>query len=170
MLPEDGIQLFLLRRERCLGDRSPQLLAAIAVKWFNVSAKVRQVGLERMDFNHTLKHMKQILIAIACLALVGCEEGPKTDKLEVTPKVAPSTNQVEKVERFVVRSQGTFNAGYDNAAREIFILKDNQTGEEYLGITDCTVIRIKKKKDESAEAAMDTAADMLEIAVDAMGE
>lgn len=111
--------------------------------------------------------MKNILILIACLALVGCEEGPTTDKLEVTPKVAPSTNQVETVERFVVRSQGTFNAGYDNGKREIFILKDTHTGVEYLGITDCTLIRIKEKKDEAAAEAMDTALDILDVALSA---
>ena len=88
----------------------------------------------------------------------------------MTPKVAPSTNQVESVQRFVVTSQGTFNAGYNSSAREIFILKDMKTGKQYLGITDCTLIKIHEAQEEAAEAAMDAAADMLEIAVDAMGE
>jgi hypothetical protein len=57
-LAEAGIQLFPLRRVPFLGDRSPQPLAAIAVKWFNVLAKVQRVGLVRTAFSHTLKHMK----------------------------------------------------------------------------------------------------------------
>jgi hypothetical protein len=111
-----------------------------------------------------MKHMKYILMFMACLAMVGCDEGPSTDKLVVTPKVAPTTNQVETVERFVVHSQGTFKAGYDNAVREVFIIKDTHTGVEYLGITDCTLIKIKQKEQAIQDAA-DSAADIaLDIA------
>jgi hypothetical protein len=110
------------------------------------------------------------LLPIVCLALVGCEEQPKTDKIAIEPKVAPSTNQVEKVERFTITSKGTFRAGYDSAAREIFILRDNDSGDEYLGITDCTVIKIKKKKDEAADAAIDTALDVIGSIAEAAGD
>ena len=104
---------------------------------------------------------KWLLLSIVSLGLVGCEQPPPTDKIPIEPKVAASTNQVEKVERFTITSKGTFKAGYDSAVREIFILKDNDTGDEYLGITDCTVIRIKKKKDEAADAAVDAVSDAL---------
>ena len=113
---------------------------------------------------------KWLLLPIVCLGLVGCEEQAKTDKIAIEPKVAPSTNQVEKVERFTITSKGIFRAGYDSAAREIFILRDNDTGTEYLGITDCTVIQIKKKKDEAADAAIDAAVDILGAVAEAAGD
>lgn len=97
------------------------------------------------------------------LVLCGCDEPRKTDKLEVTPAVAAPTNQVEKVEQFVVTSKGTFKAGYDNTVREIFILKDTRTGVEYIGVTDCTLIkRIQAKKEEAVDSAVDTALDIVD--------
>lgn len=112
-----------------------------------------------------------MVIVMFCLVLmVGCNEVPQTDKLYVTPKVAPSTNQVETVERFVVTSQGTFNAGYNDSKREIFILKDVKTGKEYLGITDCTLIKIHEAKEEAAEEAADVALDLLDVAIDIAAE
>lgn len=114
---------------------------------------------------------KPIAMLVACIAVVGmgnsgCDKVP-TDKLVVTPKVQPSTNQVETVEQFTVTSKGTFKAGYDDCTREIFILRDNFTGEEYLGVTDCTLIRRKKAKDEAMSDAIETAVDIaLDIAVE----
>ena len=103
-----------------------------------------------------------LLLALS-LVLCGCEPQTQTEKLEVTPKVAPPTNQVERVEQFTVTSKGKFQAGYDNTVREIFILKDNKTGVEYLGITDCTLIkRIQAKKEEAVSDAIDAAADIVE--------
>ena len=112
-----------------------------------------------------------IMLATCSIALVGmgnsgCDR-VETDKLVVTPKVQPSTNQVETVEQFTVTSKGTFKAGYDDCTREIFILRDNFTGEEYLGVTDCTLIRRKKAKDEAMSDAIETAVD---IAVDVASE
>jgi len=111
-----------------------------------------------------MKTLKWIPL-IVCIAFVGmgnqgCDPQP-TEKIAVTPKVAPSTNQVETVEQFTITSKGTFRAGYDNEVREIFILKDNFTGDEYLGITDCTLIkRIKKEKAEATAELIDAAADL----------
>jgi len=114
---------------------------------------------------------KPIAMLVACIAVVGmgnsgCDQVP-TDKLVVTPKVQPSTNQVESVEQFTVTSKGTFKAGYDDCTREIFILRNNFTGEEYLGVTDCTLIRRKKAKDEAISDAMESA---VAIAVDAASQ
>jgi hypothetical protein len=96
-----------------------------------------------------------VLSCIIALGLVGCEQDTPTDKLEVTPKVAPATNQVAE-SAFTITSKGTFKAGYDNTVREIFILKDNKTGEEFLGVTDCTLIkRINKKREDALEAVSD---------------
>lgn len=103
-----------------------------------------------------------LLLALS-LVLVGCDPQPATEKLEVTPKVAAPTNQVERVEQFTVTSKGTFKAGYDNTVREIFILKDNHTGVEYIGVTDCTLIkRIQAKKEEAVSDAVDSALDIVD--------
>lgn len=107
--------------------------------------------------------MKRFLTLLTIpFLLTGCEPQPVTEKVEVTPKVAPSTNQVEKVELFTITSKGTFKAGYDNGVREILIVKDNKTGVEYLAITDCSLIRRVKAKEETAEDAMDAALDVLD--------
>jgi len=100
---------------------------------------------------------------VAAIALVGCDQQPTTDKIVLTPPVPTPTNQVEKVEHFTITSKGTFNAGYDKTVREIFILKDNVTGAEYLGITDCTLIRrVKTKKDDAADTAADAVSDIFD--------
>jgi len=97
---------------------------------------------------------------VAAIALVGCDPQPTTDRIVLTPPVPTPTNQVEKVEHFTITSKGTFNAGYDKTVREIFILKDNVTGAEYLGITDCTLIkRINTKKSEAVEDAVESVFD-----------
>ncbi len=107
------------------------------------------------------------LVLALALGLCGCEPQTQTENLTVTPKVAAPTNQVERVELFTVMSKGTFKAGYDDTVREIFILRDNKTGVEYLGITDCTLIkRIQTKKAEAAEEAMDAALDVLDVVLE----
>jgi tellurite resistance protein len=104
--------------------------------------------------------MKRFLPLLAALLLVGCEPQTATEKVEVTPKVAPGTNQVEKVELFTITSKGTFKAGYNNEVREILIVKDNRTGVEYLAITDCALIRRVKEKEEAVSDALETAVDI----------
>lgn len=101
------------------------------------------------------------VFAVAVLLLAGCVPEPATENIAVSPKVAPSTNQVEKVEQFKVTSKGTFRAGYDDGVREILIIKDNATGEEFLAITDCSLIRRIKAKKEAQEATADAVADIL---------
>lgn len=104
--------------------------------------------------------MKRFLPLLATLVLVGCDPQPATEKVELTPKVAQSTNQVEKVELFTITSKGTFKAGYNNEIREILIVKDNRTGVEYLAITDCALIRRVKAKEEAVSDAIDAVADI----------
>jgi len=101
------------------------------------------------------------LIAINVL-LVGCDVQPKTEIVELTPTVAPATNQVEKVVPFTITSKGTFKAGYNSEVREILIVKDNKTGIEYLAITDCALIRRVKAKEEAISDTIDSAADIFE--------
>ena len=110
--------------------------------------------------------MKRFLPLLAALLLVGCEPQTATEKVEVTPKVAPGTNQIEKVELFTITSKGTFKAGYDNEIREILLIKDNKTGVEYLAITDCALIRRVKAKAEATSDAIDTALDAASSAFD----
>lgn len=111
--------------------------------------------------------MKRLLPLFAAFLLVGCEEQAPTEKVELTPKVAPGTNQVEKVELFTITSKGTFKAGYNNEVREILIVKDNRTGVEYLAITDCALIRrVKEKQEEAAEAVTDAIDIALDIALE----
>lgn len=110
--------------------------------------------------------MKRFLPLLAALLLVGCEPQPATEKVEVIPKVAPGTNQLEKVELFTITSKGTFKAGYDNGVREILIVRDNKTGVEYLAITDCSLIRRVKAKEEAAEDAMDAALDVIDAFIE----
>ena len=104
--------------------------------------------------------MKRFLPLLASLLLVGCEPQTVTEIVEVTPKVAPGTNQVEKVELFTITSKGTFKAGYNSEVREILIVKDNKTGIEYLAITDCALIRRVKEKEEAISDSLETAVDI----------
>lgn len=87
----------------------------------------------------------------------GCAPS-NTDKLEITPKTRLSPTQVEKTERFTIKSYGTFKAGYANSDREIFVMKDNKTGAEFIGITDCTLIKqIETKQNDAINDAVSAA-------------
>lgn len=112
-----------------------------------------------------IRHIKPILaievLVVAVLLLAACEPQPITENIVVSPKITPSTNQVEKIEHFKITSKGTFRAGYDDGIREILIIKDNATGEEFLAITDCTLIRRVKAKKEAQEETADVVADVL---------
>ena len=106
--------------------------------------------------------MKRFLtLLVLPFLFAGCEPQSATDKVEVTPKVAPSTNQLERAIEFTITSKGTFKAGYDNETREILLIKDNKTGVEYIAITDCSLIRRVKAKAEAASDAVDSALDAI---------
>lgn len=79
---------------------------------------------------------------------------PPSNVIPITPKIAPSTNHLEKSERFVIKSHGTFNAGYEGAEREIFIMEDTVTGDEYIGITDCTLIKNVKNRKKDTDSTV----------------
>jgi hypothetical protein len=104
---------------------------------------------------------KYLLTTILALGLMGCDEAPTTNKVDVTPRVASTTNQVEKVEEFVITSKGKFKAGYGNEEREILLIKETATGEEYLAITDCAMIRRVKAAKEAKNEAVNTVVDVL---------
>jgi hypothetical protein len=101
-------------------------------------------------------------VLLAAPIFNGCEAPPASSELAVTPRVA-TTNEVAKP-RFVVTSQGKFQAGYENSVREIFIITDTKTGEEYLGVTDASIIR--RRVEEKAEAAAEAAEALVDIALD----
>ena len=104
---------------------------------------------------------KSLFALIACIGLVGCEQAPSTDKVAITPTVSPSTNQVEKVERFVIKSVGYASIGpvADKRAEEIFIVTDTVTGDEILGISGAGLTHIRKAKQQ--EAAADAMSDII---------
>lgn len=47
--------------------------------------------------------------------------------------------------RFTVQSHGTFKAGYDSNTREILIITDTVTGQEYLGVTGVGVSELRRE-------------------------
>jgi len=113
--------------------------------------------------------MKKYLLLIPLLvALVGCEEKQELTNVQYNPTTTVSkTNVVENLSpRFIVHSQGSFTAGYDNSKREILIVEDTQNKVSYLAITDCSLIRlVNKKKDEQSEAISDAVGIALDVAI-----
>lgn len=57
---------------------------------------------------------------------------PQAQELPHPPK---QTSIYRDTERFKIESHGSFQGGYGNHEREIFILKDIKTNKEYLVIT-----------------------------------
>jgi hypothetical protein len=86
--------------------------------------------------------MRTTIILLALL-LSGCGEGnPATPEQEPAPKaiqvgVVGRENSIP--DRFGVTSYGRFLGGarYDRREREILVVKDKETGVEYLAITGC---------------------------------
>ena len=109
------------------------------------------------DQNKFMKKIYLLLLLPLVLLLLGasgCDETTEMKNVKYVPiQSIPTTNVVEKLkERFVVTSQGSFNAGYDNTLREVLLVKDTFTGEEYLAITDTSLIKlVNAKKEAKAE-------------------
>lgn len=113
--------------------------------------------------------MKKYLLLIPVLAmLVACEDNKQelTNVQYKPTQTIDKTNVVETLSpRFVVHSQGSFTAGYDNCKREILIVEDTQEKVSYLAITDCSLIKlVQKKKDDQAEAISDAVGIALDVA------
>jgi hypothetical protein len=95
--------------------------------------------------------MSRLLVLIAVLVIVGCEQ-TKTPSDDVIGKVVvKQAGQVHTewtaTNRFTVTYQQTFNAGYGENRRDILVITDLQTGAEYLGITGCGVTELRRKTD-----------------------
>jgi len=81
------------------------------------------------------------------LALVGCDQ--RIASPEVGPKQAVNLQISDASElepqkaRFKVESHGVFYAGYDNNKREIVIVHDLSTGQDYLGITGVGITELR---------------------------
>jgi hypothetical protein len=82
------------------------------------------------------------MIILLSVFLLGCEGEPATPEQGPSPKaikvdVVGRENSIP--DRFGVTSYGRFLGGarYDRKEREIFIIKDKETGAEYLAITGC---------------------------------
>lgn len=83
--------------------------------------------------------MKTLGLLVAFVTLSGCTE-TSTPVPQIEKSIAP--NSAEKLERFNVESQGEFYAGYGGNRREILIVTDKTTGQQYLGITGCGVTEL----------------------------
>ena len=81
----------------------------------------------------------KLLFALACaaaLAILGCDKSA-----EQSPTPAKAV-KVDGTPRFLVKSHGTFCAGYCGHEREILIVTDTQTKREYLAITGVGVTEL----------------------------
>ena len=106
--------------------------------------------------------MQLALLSLGMLcSLPGCDEPRHGDNVPLHPPVRPPTNQVEVVQRITIKSLGKFKAGYDDADREILLFTDTKTGVEFIAVTDCSLIRVLKKKEEAKKEAVDVATDLL---------
>lgn len=86
----------------------------------------------------------EFLLLFLCLALCGCER-PYVEPTNAKGVELPPVAGVEGP-RFQVETQGKFWAGYDNNVREILIITDTKTGEQYLGITGVGISDLRKEK------------------------
>lgn len=113
--------------------------------------------------------MKKFLFLLVALLAIGCEEEKSQNVKYVPEQKVASTNIVESLkERWEVHSQGVFTAGYDNSKREILLIKDTQEGVTYLAVTDCSLIKLVKKKEaDRAEAVADAISDIADAIGDA---
>lgn len=104
----------------------------------------------------TMKTNKLVGYAVLGLALCGVAAGekscenpaPKTVKVYNVPSDVSSP---EKLTRFKVERFGSFDAGYTDTKREILVITDNVTHQEYLAVTDvgiCSIIKKKRDNDD----------------------
>lgn len=90
------------------------------------------------------------------LLLVSCDT-----EISVSSAVKFTPAPTNSITRFEIQSQGTFNAGYNNSSREVLLIKDTKTGQEYFGITDVSLIKlIQLEREEAASDALETAIDI----------
>jgi len=79
------------------------------------------------------------LILITPLLFIGCNPQPRLDVDRSPPVENPKPTVPVPVvsDRFNLKSEGIFQAGYNNHEREIIIVTDMQTKKQYLFITGC---------------------------------
>ncbi len=88
---------------------------------------------------------RALLILALMLTLAGCDK-PAPEPPELV-KTISTTPEKPTLHRFTVESFGTFCAGYDNNKREILIVTDTQTGTQYLTITGCGTMEMRRESD-----------------------
>ena len=81
------------------------------------------------------------------LMVVGCDQTPPSAETPLRKPVPVKLSDAPTFGRFAVESHGKFNAGFDNNMREILVLRDTETSNEYLGITGVGVTELRVKKD-----------------------
>jgi len=92
------------------------------------------------------KRMKRVLLTIA--VGVACMAGDCDSDSPVVTESKPA----EKVSsRFDITRCGEFSAGFESHTREILILKDKDTGRQYLVVTGCGVEEWNQGKSGSTE-------------------
>lgn len=109
--------------------------------------------------------MKKFLYPFLALLLLlaSCDT-----EVSVSSAVKFTSAPTNSVTRFEIQSQGTFNAGYNNSSREVLIIKDTKTGQEYLGITDVSLIKLIQS--ERKDAALDALETAIDIASEIVGD
>jgi hypothetical protein len=112
--------------------------------------------------NFMNKKMKWFVL-LACVAGLGIGAENGCDNPPPDKKVAVDNVPAQQVEgaRFDVEQHGTFRAGHENAVRQIIIVTDKETGQKYLGITDCSLVRLQAQKNaETVNTILDTVSDI----------
>jgi len=87
--------------------------------------------------------MKKLLLF--CLLVLACGCDKAVGELPANAPPAPLAIRGPNNGRFDIKSYGLFNAGFDDNTREILVLTDTQTGEEYLCITGVGVTELRRE-------------------------
>jgi hypothetical protein len=78
-------------------------------------------------------------------AAIAAEKAKQAAEIRAVP-VENKTQVAEAGKRFVAEFHGEFFGGFQNNKRDIFIVRDNQTGQSYLAITGCGVSELRTEQ------------------------
>lgn len=96
--------------------------------------------------------MKKLIYLIP-LFFIGCEvkPEPRLDVDRSPPLENPKPSLPVVSDRFKLKSEGIFQAGYNNHEREIIVVTDTQTKKQYLFITGCGGTELHMNDDTPVE-------------------
>jgi hypothetical protein len=93
------------------------------------------------------------------IGVVGCDDKKAPTDVEIKPRPIPLEQPSQK--RFVIESQGSVEAGYNNCVREVLIITDTKTGRTYLAVTDCGITSLQEDQNKAASDVADGLSGML---------